>query len=261
MTEDMENIKPGEDHYSATESEPAVSRFTSNVMIYLTYCFGTISLIFFMLFLFQGSLNFVSLNLSHTAALGLNMCLSLAFFIQHSIMIRRSFRSWMSKIIKAQYHGAIFTMASGVFLLIMVVFWQKIDYTLASPQGVLRWLLHAVFFLSFAGFYWGVKALGPFDAFGTTPIKRHLRGKKPPPAMPFVIRGPYRWVRHPLYFFCLLLIWSCPDLTADRLLFNILWTAWIIAGTILEERDLVADFGDTYRDYQRSVPMIIPWRI
>jgi protein-S-isoprenylcysteine O-methyltransferase Ste14 len=257
----MENIKPGEDHDSALESEPAVSRSASYVMTFLTYCFGTISMIVFVIFLYKGSLNFVSLKLSHTAALGLNVCLSLAFFIQHSFMIRRSFRSWLSMIIKTQYHGAIFTIASGVFLLIMVVFWQKSDYLLASPQGIFRWLLRLVYFLSIGAIYWGVTALGTFDAFGITPIKRHLRGKKPPPVMPFVIRGPYRWVRHPLYFFCLLLIWSCPDLTVDRLLFNILWTAWIVVGTILEERDLVADFRDAYRDYQRSVPMIIPWRI
>ena len=33
-----------------------------------------------------------------------------------------------------------------------------------------------------------------------------------------VVRGPYRWVRHPLYLTTLLMIWSYPDLTADRLL-------------------------------------------
>jgi protein-S-isoprenylcysteine O-methyltransferase Ste14 len=206
-------------------------------------------------------LNFVNLNLGHTAALGLNMCLSLAFFIQHSIMIRGSFRSWVSKFIKTPFHGALYTIASGTFLLIVFVFWQESDVMLASPQGILRWFLRFIFLLSLVGFYWGIKALGTFDGFGIRPIKRQLRGKKPPPNMPFVIRGPYRWMRHPLYFFCLLLIWSCPDLTVDRLLFNVLWTAWIIVGTILEERDLIADFGDVYRDYQRRVPMIIPWRI
>jgi protein-S-isoprenylcysteine O-methyltransferase Ste14 len=56
----------------------------------------------------------------------------------------------------------------------------------------------------------------------------------------------------------LVLIWASPELTADRLLFNVLWTAWIVVGTILEETDLVADFGDVYRDYQRKVPMLIP---
>ena len=230
-------------------------------MIFLAYCFGAISMIIFVIFLYKGSLNIVSLKLSHTATLGLNMGLSLSFFIQHSIMIRQSFRSGLSKFIKPQFHGAMYAIASGVFLLIVVVFWQKSDYLLVSPQGILRWLLRLVYFLAFAGFFWGIKALGTFDAFGITSIKRHLRGKKPPPTMPFVIRGPYRWVRHPLYFFCLLLIWSGPDLTVDRLLFNILWTAWIFVGAKLEERDLVADIGDAYREYQRSVPMIIPWRI
>jgi len=74
------------------------------------------------------------------------------------------------------------------------------------------------------------------------------------------IRGPYRFMRHPLYFFSLLMIWSCPDVGADRLLFNGLWTLWIIIGTILEERDLVREFGASYRQYQRTTPMLIPWK-
>lgn len=69
----------------------------------------------------------------------------------------------------------------------------------------------------------------------------------------------HRYVRHPLYLFVLILIWSAPQMTADRLLFNILWTAWIVIGARLEERDLVGEFGDAYRDYQRRVPMLLPW--
>jgi protein-S-isoprenylcysteine O-methyltransferase Ste14 len=76
--------------------------------------------------------------------------------------------------------------------------------------------------------------------------------------MLFVVRGPYRWVRHPLYLFMILMIWSCPDLTSDRLLFNGLWTVWIAIGSIFEERDLVSEFGNAYREYQRKVPMLIP---
>jgi hypothetical protein len=56
----------------------------------------------------------------------------------------------------------------------------------------------------------------------------------------------------------LLLIWSTPRFSTDQLLFNVLWTAWIIVGTRLEERDLLANFGQTYRSYQASVPMLIP---
>ena len=56
------------------------------------------------------------------------------------------------------------------------------------------------------------------------------------------------------------MIWSYPDLTADRLLFNVLFTGWIIVGSVLEERDLVENYGEDYRSYQRRVPMLIPYR-
>lgn len=56
----------------------------------------------------------------------------------------------------------------------------------------------------------------------------------------------------------IVLFWSCPLLTADRLLFNILWPIWVVIGTILEERDLADDFGEPYRDYQATVPMLVP---
>jgi protein-S-isoprenylcysteine O-methyltransferase Ste14 len=121
-------------------------------------------------------------------------------------------------------------------------------------------MLRALPLLAIAGFAWGVSSLGAFDPLGIGKIRRHIHNKETRP-MPLAVRGAYRWMRHPLYFFCLVIIWSCPDLTADRLLFNILWTMWIWIGTLLEERDLVADFGESYRLYQARVPMIIPYKI
>ena len=57
------------------------------------------------------------------------------------------------------------------------------------------------------------------------------------------------------------MIWAYPYLTADRLLFNVMFTLWISIGTVLEERDLVAVFGHAYRDYQNKVPRLLPRRI
>ena len=94
--------------------------------------------------------------------------------------------------------------------------------------------------------------------FGLRAIRCQLRGKQQPAAA-FTERGPYRWVRHPQYFCVLVMIWSYPDLTADRLLFNVLWSTWIVVGTLLEERDLTETFGHHYQEYQSRVPMLIPW--
>jgi methanethiol S-methyltransferase len=158
-----------------------------------------------------------------------------------------------------RYQGAIYSIASGAVLIIVVVFWQRSDIHLLRLEGPPLWIARGCSLLAVLIFAWGIHALGSFDAFGLRPIKSHIRGQLDQP-LPFAVRGPYLWVRHPLYLGVLILIWASPELTADRLLFNLLWTAWIVVGTILEETDLVADFGEVYRDYQRRVPMLIPWR-
>jgi protein-S-isoprenylcysteine O-methyltransferase Ste14 len=148
-------------------------------------------------------------------------------------------------------------MVSGVVLALVVVFWQASGSVLFELQGPPRWLMRIIFFFALLGMAWGGSALKCLDPFGRKPIRDFLKDRRPRPSR-FHVYGPYRWVRHPLYFFVLLLIWSVPDLTSDRLFHNFLWSAWIIIGAVLEERDLVAEFGKTYQTYQQTVPMIIP---
>lgn len=234
-------------------------RFVPHVTLVLAGVIGGVSLFVFLLFLFSGSLTPVNLRLSENAKLWFDACLCLAFFIQHSVMVRKSFRRRLLRFLPAQYDGASYAIASGIVLLALVVLWQESVRTLAAPHGVLRWALRAIYFLGIAGFVYGIRALGFFDPFGLIPILKHLRGTDSAP-MPFTVRGPFRWVRHPLYLSMLLMIWSHPDVTVDRLLFNGLWTIWIFVATRLEERDLTADFGEAYREYQQEVPMLIPYR-
>ena len=80
--------------------------------------------------------------------------------------------------------------------------------------------------------------------------------------MPFTVKGPYRYLRHPFYAFSIVALWAIPSLSVDRLLFNVLFTGWIVLGAALEERDLLAQFGDDYARYRQTVPMLVPrpWR-
>lgn len=185
--------------------------------------------------------------------------LSFAFFLQHSGMVRRPVRARLARIVPARYDGAVYSIASGIVLALVVIFWQRSQTQLFVLRGFLLFVARAFSALAVGLFVWSALALKGFDPLGLGPIRAHLRGRTPRPAR-FVVKGPYRWIRHPLYTCVIVLIWSSPELTPDRLLFDVLWTAWICLGTVWEEKDLVAEFGDSYRNYQRRVPMLVPWR-
>ena len=79
----------------------------------------------------------------------------------------------------------------------------------------------------------------------------------------FVQSGPFRFVRHPVYFSMVL------ELAASGLMCSAWWMLLVIPVLFvpalimrlrLEEPALVEKFGDVYRDYQRRVPMLIPYK-
>jgi len=79
---------------------------------------------------------------------------------------------------------------------------------------------------------------------------------------PLVVKGPYRYVRHPLYSGVLLLLlgwWLLLDfsflLVSTFLL--LLWFNFVVAP--FEEKELRAMFGEEYERYARGVPKIIPF--
>jgi protein-S-isoprenylcysteine O-methyltransferase Ste14 len=228
---------------------------SSFLVMALSGFLGSVSLILFGIFLYTGLPSQMNLGLSEQTNLYFDALLCFLFFLQHSLMIRNG----LTGFIPQNYHGAFFSIFSGIFLLILMLFWQKSTAFQFDLDGAAYFFMRALFFLSIIGYYVTIRSLRPFDPFGIREIIIHLKGKTAK-APVFTVRGTYRWVRHPLYFFSLLLIWATVSVTTDRLLFNGLWTVWIIVGAMLEERDLVASFGDAYRNYQRNVPMLIPYK-
>ena len=66
-------------------------------------------------------------------------------------------------------------------------------------------------------------------------------------------------VRHPFYTGSFLVIWA-GNLDTTRLIINSILSIYLIVGTMLEEQKLLAEFGDVYRDYQKEVSMLFPWK-
>ncbi len=52
--------------------------------------------------------------------------------------------------------------------------------------------------------------------------------------------------------------WKGPLVVLRMLLVNVILTAYLLTGTVLEERKLVLEFGDEYKEYQKKVSMFLP---
>jgi len=73
-----------------------------------------------------------------------------------------------------------------------------------------------------------------------------------------VTGGLYRFVRHPLYTFSLLILWLSPSMTVNTFVVYSALTMYLLIGIVFEERKLLLEFGQQYADYKSITPMLIP---
>lgn len=73
------------------------------------------------------------------------------------------------------------------------------------------------------------------------------------------ISGVLSVTRHPWYLGAILLVWTLErSVNTAGLITNAVLTAYLIVGTLLEERKLRMEFGEAYAEYQRNVSMLVP---
>lgn len=89
---------------------------------------------------------------------------------------------------------------------------------------------------------------------------RQLVGGEDRPSQ-MVVKGLYRYMRHPLYTAGLVFIWLVPVMTVNILCLNAGLSLYLVVGAYFEERKLKREFGEAYVRYQERTPMFIPWLI
>jgi protein-S-isoprenylcysteine O-methyltransferase Ste14 len=121
--------------------------------------------------------------------------------------------------------------------------------SVALPASV-RWAGLGILVASGALLFWTLRSLGRNLTDTVVTRKEHT----------LVVRGPYRWVRHPFYGCVGLLIVATSLVAANWFLMitGALVLALLAARTPTEEAKLVARFGDDYRQYMRHTNRFVP---
>jgi protein-S-isoprenylcysteine O-methyltransferase Ste14 len=78
-----------------------------------------------------------------------------------------------------------------------------------------------------------------------------------------VTSGLYKYIRHPMYASLLFLGWGMflKDINTITIIIIALVTIAVLLTCKVEEKEMIARFGEEYRDYMKRTRMWIPWMI
>lgn len=192
-------------------------------------------------------------------AILVNVVLMGLFAIQHNVMARVGFKRWWTRIVPRSVERSTFVLMASLLLALMMWQWRPLTdpvWDVESAAGAA--VLHALFWLGWALVLISTFLINHFDLFGLRQVWLNLKSREyghPRFATPAF----YKIVRHPLLLGFVIAFWATPHMTVGHLLFAVVTTVWMLISIPLEERDLVGLHGDAYREYQSSVPALIPF--
>ncbi len=188
--------------------------------------------------------------------------------VVHSITADARVKDWVRRRLGERAHAGLYRLGYNLFafltiLPVLSVLWAQVpDRLLWRIPAPFDWLALALQVVGLVGLVIALLQTDVWEFVGLRQAVNYLAGKERllPPAK-LVTGGMYAFVRHPLYFFSLLILWPNPTMTLQTLILNVMATAYLWAGSRVEERRLTAVFGEAYTTYKQRVPGLLPIKL
>ena len=176
----------------------------------------------------------------------------------HSLLIAVSVTDYLKKRMGARYpyYRLVYNFAALVTLAPVALY----SFSIVEAP-IFRWtgpLAMIKYTLLFAGIYLFIAGARHYPLSKFMGIDA-IRWQAPPDPGGFAASGILSAIRHPWYAGGILVVWA-RDISLSTLLINIVVSGYFIIGALLEERKLIREFGDSYRDYQQRVSMLFPYK-
>ncbi len=189
------------------------------------------------------------------------------FGFLHSILASNKVKKYLIK--KSGSYIAFYRLFYVIFSL-LVFYWV---YILSPDSNIIIYDLPNPFdliilipqFLSLMGIFWALKYFSIKEFLGINQIVRwhnkEYNLNELDEQLTLRIHGPYRYCRHPVYFYSIIFLALRPEMSLTYLTMLVCITAYFYIGSNFEEKKLIEKFGNEYMDYIKAVPAIIPYKI
>lgn len=187
----------------------------------------------------------------------------LGYFTLHSVLASIALKTWVA----GRWPGLMPLYRIG-FNIVACVALAPVLWLLYSHPGPLVWgwfgaaayVANGLALAAVAGVFYTLRDYDGSEFLGLRQWRNRTRSVEDQEG--FHLSPAHRFVRHPWYFFSLVMIWT-RDMSQSMLLSALLMTAYFVVGSRLEERKLIAYHGARYRHYMTQVAGLIPlpWKI
>ncbi len=187
-----------------------------------------------------------------------NMLLLGLFAAQHTIMARKSFKTWWTRLVPQPIERSTYVLFSSLVIVLLVLYWRPMTGTVWNIHNQAgSFVVWTLFWSGWALVVGGSFLIDHFDLFGLRQVYLHLK-RRQHTGTEFKTPLLYKLIRHPLYLGFIIAFWSAPLMTVGHFLFAAAMTVYTLVGIQHEERDLIGLHGSVYEDYRRRVPMLLP---
>jgi len=169
-----------------------------------------------------------------------------AFALHHSVLAREPIRRRLLDVFPNLERSAYVWVASLLFLVVCWL-WRAVAGVVWDVTGAMRWVFGLI---QIAGLVLSVYSAALIDVW-------ELAGVKQPDVdghFEFRTKGPYGYVRHPIYSGWFLIVFSVGTMTMTRFVFAIVSCVYVLIAIPLEERSLRRSSHGAYERYMKHVP-------
>lgn len=182
----------------------------------------------------------------------------IVYFAVHSFLASLTLKRWVAQHYPSampRYRLAFNVAATIGILPIAWLFYAHPGPVLWTWSGWQAWLANGLAAAAVAGFFVSLRHYDTGEFLGLRQLRESVTAVEDQEA--FHLSPFHRHVRHPWYFFSLVILWT-RDMNAAMAVSALLLTAYLAVGSLLEERKLLAYHGERYRRYRERVPGLIP---